>query len=57
MKNHIEELRGKITKTDLGKMLGVSRQTIHALEKGIYDPSLKLAFKISRHFKKSIEEI
>lgn len=38
-------------------MLDVSRQTVNALENGRYDPSLPLAFKISRLFKCSIEDI
>jgi len=42
---------------DLADQLGVSRQTINALERGKYDPSLPLAFKIARLFKRSIEEI
>ncbi len=42
---------------DLAEHLGVSRQTINALERGKYDPSLPLAFKIARLFKCTIEEI
>ena len=42
---------------ELAKRLGVSRQTVNALEKGRYDPSLPLAFKIARLFKKPIEQI
>jgi len=41
----------------LADKLGVSRQTINAIEKEKYDPSLPLAFKVARLFKLSIEEI
>ena len=46
-----------MSQEELGKILGVSRQTIISLEKGRYNPSLELAFKISKYFTKSIEEI
>lgn len=42
---------------DLAERLEVSRQTVNALERGKYDPSLPLAFKIARLFGRSIEEI
>lgn len=42
---------------DLAKQLGVSRQTVNAIERGRYDPSLPLAFKIARLFERSVEEI
>jgi putative transcriptional regulator len=42
---------------DLADQLGVSRQTINAIETEKYDPSLPLAFKVARLFKKPIEEI
>lgn len=45
------------SQTDLAEKLDVSRQTIHAIEAGKYDPSLPLAFKIARLFKSRIEEI
>ncbi|NJE29717.1 transcriptional regulator [Thermococcus sp. 18S1] len=59
MKNRLRELREElgITQEELAKALGVTRQTIIAIEKGRYDPSLRLAFKIARFFNKSIEEI
>jgi putative transcriptional regulator len=41
----------------LGEKLGVSRQTIIALENGKYDPSLKLAFSLAKVFKRRIEDI
>jgi putative transcriptional regulator len=42
---------------DLAEALDVSRQTVNALERGKYDPSLPLAFRIARLFKMRIEEI
>lgn len=59
MYNHLESLRKEcnISQGDLGKALEVSRQTIISLEKGRYNPSLELAFKIAKFFNKSIEEI
>ena len=46
-----------ITQEDLAKEIGVTRQTIISIEKGNYNPSLELAFKIARHFDVNIEEI
>ncbi|MCU0881842.1 MAG: helix-turn-helix transcriptional regulator [Hyphomonadaceae bacterium] len=59
MKNRLKVLRAERdwSQTDLAEALGVSRQTIHALEAGKYDPSLPLAFKIARLFGQSIEQI
>jgi putative transcriptional regulator len=59
MKNRLAELREEQgwSQGDLAEKLGVSRQTVNALERGKYDPSLPLAFKLARLFKKSIEEI
>lgn len=45
------------SQADLADRLGVSRQTVNALETGKYDPSLPLAFKLSRLFARPIEEI
>ena len=45
------------TQADLAERLGVSRQTINAIETGKYDPSLPLAFRIARLFDRRIEEI
>ncbi|MBZ0222717.1 MAG: helix-turn-helix transcriptional regulator [Dokdonella sp.] len=42
---------------ELAERLGVSRQTIHAIETGKYDPSLPLAFKLARLFGKPIEKL
>lgn len=59
MKNILEKLRKEknISQKELGKQLGVSRQTINSLENEKYNPSIILAFKISRFFNKTIEEI
>lgn len=59
MKNRLEELRKRngISQEELAAALEVSRQTISSLEKGRYNPSILLAFKIARYFGMSIEEI
>jgi len=59
MKNKIKVYRAMhdLTQEDLAKSIGVTRQTILAIEKGKYVPSLDLAFRISRHFKVNIEEV
>jgi len=59
MKNKIKVFRAMhdMTQEDLAGAVGVTRQTILAIEKGKYIPSLDLAFRIARHFKVNIEEI
>jgi putative transcriptional regulator len=59
MKNKIKVFRAMhdMTQEDLAQATGVTRQTILAIEKGKYIPSLDLAFKISRYFKVNIEEV
>ena len=59
MKNRIKVERAEydMTQADLAKKIGVSRQSINAIEKGKFVPSAILALKISRLFKKSVEEI
>jgi putative transcriptional regulator len=59
MKNKLKVLRAErdMTQADLANALGVSRQTINAIEKGKFDPSLPLAFKMSKLFQLSIEVI
>jgi putative transcriptional regulator len=59
MENTIRVLRAikDLTQEDLAQALGVSRQTINAIEKGKYNPSLELAFKLAVFFDTSIEEI
>ena len=57
--NRVFELRKEvnITQEDLAKAVNVSRQTVIAIEKGNYIPSLLLGLKIARFFKKSVEEV
>ncbi len=59
MNNRIKELRAKynLTQLDLAKKVEVRRETIVFLEKGKYNPSLKLAYDISRVFNLPIEKI
>lgn len=59
MKNIIKQLRKQagLRQEDLAKLLGVSRQTIIAIENDKYDPSLDLAMRIARLLKRSVEEI
>ena len=59
MKNRLKVLRAERdwTQADLADALDVSRQTVNAIEKGKFDPSLPLAFKAGRLFNMIIEEI
>jgi putative transcriptional regulator len=59
VENTLRVLRAtrNITQEDLAKALGVTRQTIHAIETGKYNPSLDLAFKIAIHFDTRIEDV
>ena len=59
MNNRIKELRARhqFTQSDLAKMVGVRRETIVFLEKGKYNPSLQLAYEISKVFNLKIEDI
>lgn len=59
MKNNLPDLRKYKgwSQSDLGDYVSVSRQTINAIEKGRYDPSLSLAFKIAHAFDLSIEQV
>ena len=59
MKNRLKVLRAEnnLTQSDLALKLEVSRQTMNAIEKGKFHPSLPLAFKISRLFNLPIEDI
>ncbi len=59
MKSNLKVLRAERdwSQADLAERLGVSRQTINAIETGKYDPSLPLAFKIARLFARPIEDI
>ncbi len=59
MRNKLEELRKQknLSQEDLAQVLSVSRQTIISLEKGKYNPSIVLAFKIALYFGLKIEDI
>ena len=59
MKNRLKVLRAERdwTQADLAERLEVSRQTVNAIEKGKYDPSLPLAFRISRIFALPIQDL
>jgi len=59
MKNNIKELRNaiKLTQGDLADRIEVSRQTINAIEKGKFDPSLPTAFRLAEVFNCTIEEL
>lgn len=58
--NDIRTLRflaGEMTQGDLGDRVGVTRQTIAAIEQGKYSPSLEVAFRIARVFDKPLEHV
>ena len=60
IENNVRKLRflkNEMTQKDLATKVGVSRQTIVAIEKGQYSPSLELAFKLSIAFEEPIEAI
>lgn len=59
MLNDVRALRTdkSLSQQALGEALGVSRQTINAIEQGRYDPSLPLAIRIARYFGRTVEEV
>lgn len=59
MKNRIEEIRKErgVNQAELAKALSVSRQTISSLENGRYNPSIELAYRLSKYFGMTIEEV
>lgn len=60
LSNQIRTLRfmaGEMTQAELGERIGVTRQTIAAIEQGKYSPSLEAAFRIARVFDKPLEEV
>ena len=59
MKNRVKELRKSknLTQENLATLIGISRQAINAIEKDKFDPSLPTAFKMSKLFKISIDEL
>lgn len=60
VRNHIRTLRfhhGEMTQHELAQRVGVSRQTLNAIEGGKYAPSLEVAFRIARVFDKRLDEV
>lgn len=59
MRSDVRELRTAkgLSQQALGKALGVSRQTVNAIEQGRYDPSLPLAIRMARFFGRPVEEV
>ncbi|MDI6897184.1 helix-turn-helix transcriptional regulator [Methanocella conradii] len=59
MRNRLKEFRARhnMTQEELAAKVGVSRQTINAIENEKYDPSLSLAFRLARCFGTAIEEL
>jgi putative transcriptional regulator len=59
MRNDVRELRVAkgLSQAELGKELGVSRQTCNAIETGRYNPTLPLAIRIARYFGRTVEEV
>lgn len=58
--NEIRRLRseaGEMTQADLADLIGVTRQTVIAIERGRYSPSLEVAFKIARVFERSVDDV
>ncbi len=59
MKNRVRDLRARaeLTQEELAEKVGVTRVTINCLENGVYLPSIELALKLARYFRKPVEEI
>ena len=59
LKNRLKEYRAKagVNQSDMGKLVGVSRQTISMIERGDYSPSVTMALKIARYFSVHVEDI
>ena len=59
LKNRLKEYRAKtgVNQSDMGRLVGVSRQTISMIERGDYSPSVTLALKIARYFGVHVEDI
>lgn len=57
--NHLKEYRARfhLSQTDLGNLVGVSRQTISLIERGDYNPSVTLALKIAKVLEATVEEL
>lgn len=59
LNNRLKEFRARhsINQSDMGKLVGVSRQTISMIERGDYSPSVTLALKIAKYFRVHVEDI
>lgn len=59
VRNDVRDLRAEkgLSQADLGVVLGVSRQTVNAIETGKYSPSLPLAIQLARYFGRPVEEV
>ncbi|MFB6124859.1 MAG: helix-turn-helix transcriptional regulator [Halanaeroarchaeum sp.] len=59
MRNRLPELRDRegVSQRDLAEAVGVTRQTVNAIERERYDPSLELAFSLAEYFECAIEDI
>jgi putative transcriptional regulator len=60
LKNNLRKYRfesGEISQQELANMVGVTRLTIHSIETGKFNPSVKLALKIANYFNKQLEEV
>ncbi|MFT6754406.1 MAG: putative transcriptional regulator [Candidatus Azotimanducaceae bacterium] len=58
--NRVKELRaqyGPVTQAELGEAIGVTRQTVAAIEQRRYSPSLEVAFRIARFFRVGVEDV
>ncbi|NYE94538.1 putative transcriptional regulator [Psychromicrobium silvestre] len=55
--NSIRKLRGELTQAELAARIGVTRQTVIAIEQGRYSPSLEVAFQIARVFDRPLDEV
>lgn len=59
LRNRVKELRARhgLTQSDLGKLVGVTRQTIGFIEKGEFSPSITLSLKLAKHLNIAVEEL
>lgn len=59
LRNHLKEYRARnsLNQSELGRFVGVSRQTISMIERGDYSPSVALALKIAKYFEVRVEDI
>ncbi len=59
IENHVRELRTRenLTQEELAQKVGVTRVTINCLERGVYLPSIELAIKLARFFRRPVEDV